>query len=204
MNKVPVRRLLVMCLGIFIISFGTPLLRISGTGNDPFTALLLAVSERTGLSFSVIAILGNLVCFFCQIAWGRSLIGVGTFLHWFCSPLLFERHLALLDSLLDTPDSLPMRLVMMLAALLLITLGTALYQTADLGTLPYDAVSLIMDRRMPLRYLWCRILTDGVCAVAALLCGGLISIGTLVCAVGLGPFIGFFSRTVAQRLCGEQ
>ena len=51
-------------------------------------------------------------------------------------------------------------------------------------------------------YFWCRIFTDSLCVVIAWALGGLIGLGTLVCALGLGPFISFFTRHAAQRLVG--
>ena len=36
----------------------------------------------------------------------------------------------------------------------------------------------------------------------AFLLGGIVGIGTLVCALGLGPFISFFDRHISRRLCG--
>ena len=47
-----------------------------------------------------------------------------------------------------------------------------------------------------------RIATDSICAIAAALLGGVIGIGTLICALGLGPFITFFDRLISRKLCG--
>ena len=71
----------------------------------------------------------------------------------------------------------------MLAGVVTLSLACALYQTADMGV----------------PYLWCSLLMDSLCALAAFLLGGFIGVGTLVCAVGLGSFITFFSEKVARR-----
>ena len=54
----------------------------------------------------------------------------------------------------------------------------------------------------PMPYFWCRIIIDSICTILTLVFGGLVGLGTLACSLGLGPFISFFSRTVASRLCG--
>ena len=78
-----------------------------------------------------------------------------------------------------------------------------MYQTADTGIAPYDALSIILSRRQSkVPYFWCRIATDSICAIAAALLGGVIGIGTLICALGLGPFITFFDRLISRKLCG--
>ena len=61
-------------------------------------------------------------------------------------------------------------------------------------------LSLLLARKLPVPYFWCRIFTDGVCVVLAFLLGGLIGLGTLVCALALGPFVAFFTRYAAEAM----
>ena len=66
-----------------------------------------------------------------------------------------------------------------------------------------EALSIILSRRQSkIPYFWCRIATDSICAIAAALLGGVIGIGTLICALGLGPFITFFDHLISRKLCG--
>ena len=58
----------------------------------------------------------------------------------------------------------------------------------------------ILAKRGKPKYFWCRIFTDSVCVVLAFLLGGLIGLGTLVCALGLGPFISFFTKHAAEPM----
>ena len=60
----------------------------------------------------------------------------------------------------------------------------------------------VMAEKLPIPYFWCRIITDSACVLFALLFHGLIGIGTLICAVGLGPFISFFTKHAAKKICG--
>ena len=76
-----------------------------------------------------------------------------------------------------------------------------MYQTADLGIAPYDSVSLIMAERLPILYFWCRMSNDVICALICYLLGGIVGLGTLICSLGLGPFIQFFNRFVSEKLC---
>ena len=46
----------------------------------------------------------------------------------------------------------------------------------------------------------CRVFTDALCAVLAFLLGGLIGLGTLICAFGLGPFVQFFTRHFSEKV----
>ena len=88
----------------------------------------------------------------------------------------------------------------MAVGILVLSLASSLYQTSDVGIAPYDALSITISRKTGWQYFWCRILTDGTCVLIAWLLGGIVGIGTLVCAFGLGPFVQFFSHHIARPL----
>ena len=204
-RSLTLRRVLVMLLGIAEIAIGISLFKFSQMGNDPSTAFCIALGDTVGIRLSVIMLLCNAVYFVVEILFGRSLIGLGTFINGLCIGPMAELLLGGLDriSWLRGGDLafLP-RFGIMLLGVLILSFGASLYQTANAGIAPYDALSILLSRgqkRFP--YFWCRIATDSVCALAAVLLGGLVGLGTLICALGLGPFISFFDRTVSQKLC---
>ena len=86
------------------------------------------------------------------------------------------------------------------SAVLVTALGASLYQTADLGIAPYDYLSLGLRDYTPCPYFGCRIFTDALSALLCWLLGGLVGLGTLICAFCLGPFIQFFDRTFSQKV----
>ena len=201
-RELPVRRVAVMVLGILIMGMGVALFKLSLMGNDPNSAMVMAAADRIGMDFSVVLILENSLVFIVELMLGRKYIGLGTFVNWFGVGPLTTLYLRFIHAHWLVPQSVPARLLLMAAGVLVLSLSASLYQTADLGIAPYDALSIIMADRLPLPYFWCRILTDSLCTVAAFLLGGIVGLGTLVCALGLGPFIAFFNRHVSQKLCG--
>ena len=86
------------------------------------------------------------------------------------------------------------------AAVLVTALGASLYQTADLGIAPYDYLSLGLRDYTTCPYFGCCIFTDALSALLRWLLGGLVSLGTLICAFCLGFFIQFFDRTFSQKV----
>ena len=78
--------------------------------------------------------------------------------------------------------------------------GCSLYQTADLGVAPYDSLALALRDHLHKPYFGCRVFTDALCALVTFLLGGLVGIGTLVCAFGLGPFIQFFNGAFSEKV----
>ena len=105
-----------------------------------------------------------------------------------------------MTAVFGSADTLPVQLLWVAVAVLVIALGCSLYQTADLGVAPYDALSLMLADRLPVPYFGCRVFTDALCAVLAFLLGGLIGLGTLICAFGLGPFVQFFTRHFSEKM----
>lgn len=194
------RRFCVMLTGIVVMAAGIALFKLSLMGNDPSTAAMIAIGGRLGVDFSIVLLGANCIWFLAEWRLGPTLIGAGTFVNWFLvGPLASLCEKGILS--LWTPPALPgPQLGLMLAGVVTLSLACALYQTADLGIAPYDALSIMLSRASGRSYFLCRILTDSLCALTAFLLGGLLGVGTLVCAVGLGPFIAFFSKTVAQPL----
>ncbi len=199
-DKYMTRRVLVMTFGILLMGLGVSLFKLSVTGNDPSSAFSMAVAARVGLPFSVTLSIVNCIWFISEITLGRHYIGIGTFVNWFGVGIFADMFLAIAGKLNFAPEPLPLRLLVMVAGILVLSCSCAIYQTADVGVAPYDAMSLIMDERLPLPYFWCRIIIDTAAAILAWLLGGIIGIGTLVCALGLGPFITFFTAFVAKPL----
>lgn len=193
------RRFMVMLIGIAIMGTGVALFKLSLMGNDSYTTLTIAIGDRLGIDFSLVLLAANCFIFLLEWRFGKELIGSGTFVNWlFVGPLASFCEKAIRS--IWFPSGMWARLWLMLAGVVVLSLACALYQTADLGVAPYDALSIILSRRSGRSYPRCRILIDSLCVFAAFLLGGLIGIGTLICAVGLGPFIAFFSERAARRL----
>lgn len=149
-----------------ILGLGVCLFKLSCMGNDPHSAMVMAIGNRFGISFSALLIGVNTFWFLFGLSFDRSKIGIGTFFNW----------------------------------IFVLSFACAMYQTADLGIAPYDSISLIMDERLPMPYFWCRIITDLLCTLLAVVFGGIVGLGTLFCAFGLGLFISFFSKRVVRRM----
>ena len=201
----PLRRFIVMFLGIVLLGCGIGLFKLSLTGNDPSSAMVMAVADTVGMEFAPMLLIFNCAWFLVEILWGRKLIGIGTFVNWFFTGTFASLFLKLIAPVTDRWDiagSLPLKLGILCVGILVLSFACSLYQTADLGIAPYDSHSILLSRLTKIPYFWCRMLTDSACVAVALLFGGLIGIGTLVCALGLGPFISFFSKNLARRLCG--
>ena len=140
-------------------------------------------------------------CFFLLEFWfGRKYIGLGTFVNGICIGYIVTAFYDPIHAHFGDAPSLAVQLAWVIAAVLVTALGASLYQTADLGIAPYDYLSLGLRDYTPCPYFGCRIFTDALSALLCWLLGGLVGLGTLICAFCLGPFIQFFDRTFSQKV----
>ncbi len=201
------RRILMMFAGIAVMGPAVALIKLSGMGNDPYTAMAIAIGDRLNIDFGLILIGLNCLSFAIQWRMKKSLIGIGTFANWILTGPLASGCEQALVSVWKDQGQIYFRFFPMFSGIFLLSMACALYQTADLGVAPYDALSLIFadrnwhNKQYP--YWECRAFTDILCAMFTFVMGGCLGIGTLICAVGLGPFINFFSRNIARPLLRE-
>lgn len=198
--NVPARRFAVLAAAHVIFGIANALLRLSGQGNDPSTAMVLALGQRLGLSLTVMSLFVYGLFFLVQVTADRSLVGIGTFINWVFIGVLTDAFYDLYRRSFVLPDN--MRVFAALVSVVLFSLAASMYQTAALGVSPYDSLSIALSRRTGKSYILCRILTDVTCVAICGALGGILGIGTLFCAVATGPIIGFFNEHVSEKLCG--
>ena len=162
----------------------------------------MAVAAKLGMAYGNFQLLVNVVLLVVQVAFGRKFLdrygcecGVpGLYLYVFF--IIFLRVLWGLELV-----AMPVRLVALCVGVAIICLGLSMYQMPDEGVAPYDSLSLIMTDKWPkIPYFWHRMSNDVVCALICYFAGGVIGIGTLVTAFGLGPVIHFFNRHFTGKL----
>ena len=204
-RRVGKKRVIASLLGNLLVAIGIALFKQSVLGNDPYTGMNMALADLFGISFPLLQLGVNLVLFCIQLASDRSLVGFGTVINALLIGSLVDFFYKLSVSCFGIPGVLWVKLVVMAVGMLICSFGLSSYQTADLGVSPYDAASLILDRKLTrVPYFWCRIFTDGLCALICWLAGGIIGIGTLVTAFGFGPVIAFFNRLFAPYFAEKE
>lgn len=200
LRRIGLRRIVGMIAGNIILGIGIAIFRASLLGNDPFSAMMMAGAERTGIAYSLFVPMVNTLFFIAEICWGRHFIGIGTFVNWFLLGKIAEIFIVRLEVFEIAQRGMPIRLLTVAVGVLVVSLGVSFYQTADLGIAPYDSISIMMSEHCPLPYFWCRLATDVVCTAICFALGGIVNVGTAVCAFGLGPFIHFFDQHISKKV----
>ncbi len=208
------KRVVMSVLGVVICGLSVGMFKHAAFGVDPFQALMSGLDAVIPIRFGTLYVIVNLLLLGFALAMDRRKIGLATFINLFLLGYVVEFSQAQCRRLLPAPG-IGVRALLLLAGLVILSLSSALYFTADLGVSTYDAVALVWsERQTRIPFQVCRIITDSVCvAVGAALCLlagmgvkqilGSVGIGTVITAFCMGPLIAFFNRTVARPLLGE-
>ncbi|WP_339269574.1 hypothetical protein [Paenibacillus sp. FSL R5-0470] len=204
-HNVDKKRLLIMIIGNVFLGMGISIFKLSGMGNDPFSGMAMALAESVGITYANFLILLNLLLFVIEFITGRKFIGVGTFVNaillGYIATFFHNNWL----SLFGEPQLLWQRVVIVAIGVVVCSFGVSLYQTSKVGVAPYDSLSLIMRENFPkISYFWHRMFTDALCALICFLAGGIVGLGTLVSALGLGPIIHFFDVNFTEKLLAKR
>lgn len=193
-----------MVLGVLIISIGIALFKESHLGNDPMSAFSMRLSEIFGIPLGTQNLILNALFLLLQFSFGKKYIGAGTFVNGIILGYIVSFFYAIFVRYFGYAETfgLGIQLLWAAAAVVITSLGVSLYQTADLGVAPYDYLSLGLRDKTKKHYFVCRMFTDGVSALAAFLTGGLVGIGTLISAFGLGPIVHFFDVHLSEKWIG--
>ena len=194
-------------LGVVIGGLSVGMFKHAAFGVDPFQALMSGLDAVIPIRFGTLYVIVNLLLLIFSLIADRRKIGLATCIN------LVEFSQAQCARIFPAPGIM-VRLLLLLAGIVILSLASALYFTADLGVSTYDAVALVWsERQTRLPFQFCRVVTDSVCVIAGivlcLLSGmgsaqifGAVGIGTVITAFCMGPLIAFFNRTVARPLLG--
>ena len=189
-----------LVFGLFLFAFGIVLLLESELGLSPWDVLSQGLSEQTPLSFGTASIAIGLTVL--VLAWRLGArIGVGTVANAVLIGLFIEG-LVRVEAVADLSESsLATRVVLMLAGISVIGLGSGFYMGAAMGAGPRDSLMLVLSRRTGVRIGAARTVLEIGATAAGWALGGTVGIGTLAFAFLVGPSVELaFLGLVRSRL----
>ena len=209
MNKT--KRYIFMLAGILFIGLSVAFFRLAGFGVDPFTAMNLGISGYIGWSFGTWQLLANICILFFVFFQARNCVGAGTIVN-----MIFVGYIAdficwFIQDACHIQMLMMFRVLALIIAQLLASIGVAMYMIADLGISPYDSVAIIIEKmtKGKIPFHKARIVSD----ITVVLVGSIFSImsgngiwtvvgvGTVVNAICNGPLIQFFKKKIEKVSC---
>ena len=186
-------------VGVALCGISVGMARHAGFGTDPFTVLVTGLDNGLHLGYSIIFTSLAAMLLVGVLLLKRRLIGLST-IFTLVGLGFFVENSSQIATLLMPHPSLTLRVVELTASLVLLSLASALYYTADQGVSPYDAVALILADRTGVPFRFCRIGTDSVCVLVGFVLGATLGVGTIATALCMGPLVDLFIRRLAQPL----
>ena len=99
----------------------------------------------------------------------------------------------------------PIRLVILAAGCVILAYGMTIVIKSDAGTGPNDLVAIVLSDKLGKKFSIVRVITD-VCFVAVgWILGGRFGVGTIICAVLVGPVAGIFlpiNGKIVEKIVG--
>ena len=192
-------RILILMVGLTIAHFGVTLFLLAELGSDPFNVMIQGLfrtaSAWTGGAFFThgrIHIFMSLLILCVLLFVDRSYIKPGTVLCMLCGGPIIDFFTSLLSPLAIQALPLPLRIAVLALGCAVLAYGMTIVIKSDAGTGPNDLVALVISEKAGKKFSVIRVLVDvGFVAIGWAL-GGTVGLGTIVCALLVGPVAGFF------------
>lgn len=197
------RRWARLLLGLWLFAVGTFMTLESGLGLSPWDVLNDGLRRRTPLSFGSAVILVGVVLVVVTTTAGLR-PGPGTITNMLLIGAFIDVLLAL--GITSGASTWPYwaKVVLTIAGIVLVGLGTALYIGAGLGAGPRDGLMVLVATRARMRVGVARAVVEGTAFLAGALLGGSVGLGTVLFALGIGPAVDVWFRVFRMDSSGRR
>jgi uncharacterized membrane protein YczE len=189
------RRLVQLMLGLWLYGASMAMMVESQLGLDPWDVFHEGVAGGLPLTFGTVVILTGLGVLLLWVPLRQS-PGLGTVANVVVIGVASDVTLAMLDR----PDGVAARALLLVAGVVLNGLAGALYIGAQLGPGPRDGLMTGLVRRTGWSVRLVRTSLEVTVLVVGFLLGGTVGLGTVLYAVAIGPLLQLFLPHVVVRL----
>ena len=187
-------RILMAVAGIIILGISVGLTQYATLGVDPFTSFVTGIGNMVGFPFSKIYPIITDIIIAVIFLFDKKLLGIITFLNMLLIGPLADFSREKIADLVPNPSNWESFLILGLG-LILMGLGVSLCNNSDLGTGPYDTLSLILaDKADKLDFKFARIIIYVTSVVFGLIGRADVGGGTVVNIIARGYIIAFLIK----------
>ena len=199
-------RVIELLIGLTIAHLGVTLFLQADLGSDPFNVLIQGLfrflpwpafmthgNVHVGVSFLIILAL---------LAVDRSYIRIGTLLCMILGGPIIDLFTVILASVIHSGSAMGLRLLALVLGCVILAFGMTIVIKSQAGTGPNDLVAVVISDKGKKKFGTVRILVDVSFALAGLLLGGTVGLGTVICACLVGPTAQIFMPW-SEKLCNS-
>tara|TARA_B110000438_G_scaffold100849_1_gene99730 strand:+ start:569 stop:1243 length:675 start_codon:yes stop_codon:yes gene_type:complete len=176
--------ILFLIIGLILFGLGEALLISAGIGVSPWTVLGQGISRVFNLSIGTATFFISLFVLLCWIPL-KQIPGLGTMLNVIIIATVLDYSLPYLPS----PEIYFFKLTQVILGIIITGFGGAVYLIANLGPGPRDGLMTGLQSISNLPIAWVRSGIELTVVLIGWLLGGVVGLGTLLFAIGIGPSV---------------
>ena len=176
--------LMILIMGEFIFGVGDALLISAEIGNTPWTVLAEGISIITGMTVGQATFVISLVVLFLWIPI-KEIPGIGTILNAIIIALMID----ICIKFVPVPQNFISQLILAIVSVLTVGLGGGIYLVANLGAGPRDGLMVGLQKKTNLPIAAVRAFLEITVVSVGWYLGGIVGVGTLLFAFGIGPAV---------------
>jgi uncharacterized membrane protein YczE len=169
--------------GLFLFSFGIVVTMKANIGFAPWDVFHMGVAKTSGLSLGYALIATGFVILIAAVLLGEK-VGLGTLFNMVLLGVFMDLILAI--DPVPKMNNFFVGVIVMIAGLFIISLGSFFYIKSAFGAGPRDSLMVALRRRTGMPVGLCRGLIEGAAVIIGWLLGGPVGLGTVLAALGIG------------------
>ena len=199
-------RVVLLLIGLCIAHLGVTLFLQTELGSDPFNVFVQGLFRAlpwpawAAMTHGRVHLLVSLLILLVLLMADRSYVGVGTVLCMALGGPIIDVYTLWLAPVIHGGLPLLWRLGLLVAGCLILAFGMTIVIRAQAGTGPNDLVAVVLSDKLKKPFGPVRVAVDCAFAGIGLALGGVLGIGTVVCAFLVGPAAQLFFP-VSEQIC---
>jgi len=176
--------LLYLLIGLILFGLGETMLIAANVGVSPWTVLAQGISIKTGYSIGISTFMVSIGVLILWIPLKQK-PGIGTILNTIIISIVLDVSLPYLP----TPESFFLQALQVFIGVIIVGLGSGFYLISNLGPGSRDGLMTGLQKKTNLPIALIRAIIEVSAVVFGFYLGGVVGIGTLVFAFGIGPAV---------------
>lgn len=199
-------RVVLLLIGLCIAHLGVTLFLQMELGSDPFNVFVQGLFRAlpwpawAAMTHGRVHLLVSLLILLVLLMADRSYVGVGTVLCMALGGPIIDVYTLWLAPVIHGGLPLLWRLGLLVAGCLILAFGMTIVIRSQAGTGPNDLVAVVLSDKLKKPFGPVRVAVDCAFAGIGLALGGVLGIGTVVCAFLVGPAAQLFFP-VSEQIC---
>lgn len=199
-------RVVLLLIGLCIAHLGVTLFLQTELGSDPFNVFVQGLFPSVpwpawaAMTHGRVHLLVSLLILLVLLMADRSYVGVGTVLCMALGGPIIDVYTLWLAPVIHGGLPLLWRLGLLVAGCLILAFGMTIVIRSQAGTGPNDLVAVVLSDKLKKPFGPVRVAVDCAFAGIGLALGGVLGIGTVVCAFLVGPAAQLFFP-VSEQIC---